>query len=601
MTDSEEFNCIYCEKIYKKSGWLASHIKKKHEIDNLLDKDMTVIRDNAIDLSNQEAAQNLSENSPWDNDAPNSPVSAPRPSSTPRPAHPVPLCPKANNYVIEKGQTLPASFLTTLLPAPGFLDQLDTSLQTQDNVSNLLERFDEHIRCFKCEVCHLTFLGNNSLKAHMETAHETYSQPSRPDPAVGSLSDYLSSLENKIEDCKTLISRQSVMLGKLLTLHEENKRPTNKTIPVIDIEDDLTTRYHLKCDQCTFETDNKSQLNLHKSGKHSDESNQTMNKLIECPMCSFNCSSEIGVRKHIEEKHPDTFSCNKCTQSFINKANLDIHKAESHTEVSHHICNECEKEFNNEVELSIHISDKHNTHNWALLVGDSHVKTVKSRHIERKLKGNKLRNPAASSPRDGSAYTTTRDWPNAHFPNSNLAERVPELLNERSYESLIVLTPSNNIKNVENLGWEDQNRLAIKTSTDTVSIVEKALEQNNSLKKAVIVELPPRADSMRLQELTEFANFTLRNTIEKSIYKSQITFASLDSLNLYTEKDIFGSPSSRKNDGIHMRGRLGATAYTECIVRALKAAGLCLSRSTNTVNMNSSSIATSNYYNVLSN
>ena len=239
-------------------------------------------------------------------------------------------------------------------------------------------------------------------------------------------------------------------------------------------------------------------------------------------------------------------------------------------------------------------------------MGDSHVKTVKSRHIERKLKGNKLRNPAASSPREGAAYTTTRDWPNAHFPNSNLAERVPELLNERSYESLIVLTPSNNIKNVENLDWEVQNRLAIKTSTDTVSIVEKALEQNNTLKKAVVVELPPRADSMRLQELTEFANFTLRNTIEKSIYKSQITLARLDSLYQYAEKDIFGSPSSRKNDGIHMRGRLGATAYTECIMTALKSADLCLTRSTsinstNTEAVDTPTIPTSNYYQVLSN
>ena len=151
----------------------------------------------------------------------------------------------------------------------------------------------------------------------------------------------------------------------------------------------------------------------------------------------------------------------KCTQTFITKANLDIHQTYAHIEVPQHICNKCEKEFNNNAELSTHILDKHNTNNWALLVGDSHVKTVKSRHIERKLKGNKLRNPAASSPREGSAYTTTRDWPNAHFPNSNLADRVPELLKERSYESIIVLTPSNNITNIDQLDWEDQNKLAI--------------------------------------------------------------------------------------------------------------------------------------------
>ena len=63
MTVTEEFNCIYCEKIYKTSGWLASHIRKKHDDSNLLEKDMTVMRDIALDLSNKEAALNLSENS----------------------------------------------------------------------------------------------------------------------------------------------------------------------------------------------------------------------------------------------------------------------------------------------------------------------------------------------------------------------------------------------------------------------------------------------------------------------------------------------------------------------------------------------------------
>ena len=128
---------------------------------------------------------------------------------------------------------------------------------------------------------------------------------------------------------------------------------------------------------------------------------------------------------------------------------------------------------------------------WCLPVGDSHTKSVKTRRIERKLKGNGLRNPAQSSPKAASAYTTTRDWPGALYPDNNLAESVPKLLNERAYKSIIVLTPSNNIKNVENMDNNKQNELAVKTALDTVTIVEKA---------AVIVELPPRADSHRLAD-----------------------------------------------------------------------------------------------------
>ena len=46
-----------------------------------------------------------------------------------RPGPIVPLCQNAKSYIIQKGKTLPASFLATLLPAPGFLEDLNESLQ----------------------------------------------------------------------------------------------------------------------------------------------------------------------------------------------------------------------------------------------------------------------------------------------------------------------------------------------------------------------------------------------------------------------------------------------------------------------------------------
>ena len=103
-------------------------------------------------------------------------------------------------------------------------------------------------------------------------------------------------------------------------------------------------------------------------------------------------------------------------------------------------------------------------------------------------------------------------------------------MKERSYKSLIVLTPSNNIKNVETLEKKEQFRLAEKTSVDTVTIVEKALEDNETLEKVVIVELPPRADSEKLAELTKYSNFILKSKVEKSKFYKNITIAKLDAL-----------------------------------------------------------------------
>ena len=231
---------------------------------------------------------------------------------------------------------------------------------------------------------------------------------------------------------------------------------------------------------------------------------------------------------------------------------------------------------------------------WSLLVGDSHVKTIQFKRIEKALKGERLRNPAFNKPKEGSAFTTSRSWPGAHFPDSNLAERVPALLAERPYGSMIVLTPSNNIKNVEKLDKKRQSQLAVQTALDTVTIVEKALAGSSSLEKAVIVELPPRADSWRLSELTDFSNFALRGAVDKSVFRSRITIASLDSLNKHNERDIFGSQNYHKYDGVHMRGKQGARLYTDCILTAVSSAGL-------TSAVSSTPVSTSNRFVTLSN
>ena len=481
----------------KKRGWFASHIAKKHDVSHLPEKDMTVLRDN--DLSQQEAALNLSDSTSWPNV---SLVSSLAPTSTPLVAPHVPLCPKASSYGKEMGKSLPASFLTSLLPAPGFLDGLDKSLQEESDSNDL------------------TFLGNSKLRNHMENTHRTDFQPSSPKPAFSSLGDYLSSLENKIVHCTNLIYNQSALLGKLLNLQEGKSQSSISTastarekLPiVIEIEED-----QFKCKYCPFETDHKSQLNLHISGKHSKE-----HTIVNCPLCHYKSTSEPEVTTHVQNQHPDTATCKECSKQFTSEDALKSHinskhrkeqslvecplcsyKNASEPEVTKHvenqhpdtnICKKCDKRFYSEVALKRHMTTEHfqceectqdlatkndlNKHmaeqhvkevtGWSLLIGDSHVKSIKSRQIEKVLKGNLLRNPVASSPREGSAYTTTREWPGARFPDSNLAERVPSLLNERSYKSLIALTPSNNITNIENFDHNEQNELAVKTAHDTV-------------------------------------------------------------------------------------------------------------------------------------
>ena len=164
-------------------------------------------------------------------------------------------------------------------------------------------------------------------------------------------------------------------------------------------------------------------------------------------MCNYQNNSVSTLNKHIEERHPEKIECNICKKDFTNA----------------HI-------------LRKHMTDKHNLSSankvdWGLIIGDSHIKSVQTRRLEKACKGGRLRNPASTKPKTGSAYTTSRYWPNAHFPESNLEDRVPKLLGERNYDYMITLTPSNNIKNAEGRENKEQFKMAEETALATLAIV----------------------------------------------------------------------------------------------------------------------------------
>ena len=128
MGHPSDLNCPYCEKRFNNRGWLPKHIKQHHENSFLLDQNMTILQEAGHDDSYLVAEFNNQENPFWDEEEQDSPPTIA--SSTPSPPSMVPLCQNANKYIIKRGNTLPASFLTALLPAPGFLDMLNESLQT---------------------------------------------------------------------------------------------------------------------------------------------------------------------------------------------------------------------------------------------------------------------------------------------------------------------------------------------------------------------------------------------------------------------------------------------------------------------------------------
>ena len=233
---------------------------------------------------------------------------------------------------------MPASLLATLLPAPSFLDEINKSLQEQaqeqdqepslqeqeqslqeqeqddgliKHANGLLQIFEKEMRCQMCDICGLTFVGNNKLKEHMTERHTEHCQSPTTKPAFSVLDSNVESsselsqpsLGDYLVNMRDMISQQSVMIAKLLAFHES---PDNN------------------CKKCSSRTEHTNNLVHHNKTQHVDN-------MIQCPMCNFKNKSETVVSKHIVDHHPEKYRCQKCSNEFTTRNNLNSHMKSSHT------------------------------------------------------------------------------------------------------------------------------------------------------------------------------------------------------------------------------------------------------------------------------
>ena len=242
-------------------------------------------------------------------------------------------------------------------------------------------------------------------------------------------------------------------------------------------------------------------------------------------------------------------------------------------------CDKCDHTTTNERRMNNHVR---NIHMWtrpskassSLLVGDSHLSSIDLREVEKCL-GRKamLFMPGAARPREDRAYCSTPDWPGARYPENSLQQMVPELLGERNYTNLILLAPTNDITNLEDIdNKQEQERLAAQSARNTVDIAVKALQ---SVEKVLIMEQPARVDNMA--ELSEFSKKKLREFVASCTKAGSIKIGSSQTHIVASKEnraEVFGKPTKRKADGIHMRGVGGKKFLTETINEALQYSGL---------------------------
>ena len=152
------------------------------------------------------------------------------------------------------------------------------------------------------------------------------------------------------------------------------------------------------------------------------------------------------------------------------------------------------------------------------------------------------------------------------FPDNNHTEMVPRLLSQRPFKGGIILAPGNDISNLANSGRAEQYSMAEQSALIMVKVAERALENNSTLEKLVLVEYPPRADSVHLAQVTKHANQVLRETVDRSRFVQQIVVGNMNKLKFSNKDEMvarFG-PQNRnpRYDGIHFRGKQGKYLYT---------------------------------------
>ena len=215
------------------------------------------------------------------------------------------------------------------------------------------------------------------------------------------------------------------------------------------------------------------------------------------------------------------------------------------------------------------------------------MKTVSGRRVEAALGSGLLTGKSASRPgprsplagHPGRAYNSVSSFPGCKFPESSFERVVPRLLSSRTVTNLVLQSPTSDLTNLRSLLELQHQKLVKQSARNMVEILEKARTDNPSLRKVIILEQLPRTDRVVLSNLSKLYNNTLRELVAAAPSNSNCQMivanhSSLDPTSEDMKSALFGPPSSRSTDEIHLRGSEGGRRYTCSVISALKSVGL---------------------------
>ena len=139
------------------------------------------------------------------------------------------------------------------------------------------------------------------------------------------------------------------------TSFKNTKKPTDTKLQYESNKDDK-----IKCEQCTFETSTKRNMNRHMGRVHTMKEKQ-----FKCDQCSYQAKYKDHLKQHINGVHAKdgdkTFKCNLCPYAtvFNHTLNMHIRRVHEKMEGKRFRCEQCPYATTVKVDLNSHIKRTH--------------------------------------------------------------------------------------------------------------------------------------------------------------------------------------------------------------------------------------------------
>ena len=208
-----------------------------------------------------------------------------------------------------------------------------------------------------CQLCTRTYQRKDLLKQHLETIHGNLKHPCSKcefntkwrtslERHIRTIHDTGNTRTKRIKTCNLCgfkTGNKSNLREHMDHVHDEvfhtcecgfNTRWIASLSRHIKLVHNKVNNVNHSCNQCNYQTRNKSNLKKHIRKGHK-------NCNYPCDQCNYQTDKNSNLRRHIRKVHNSAISaCNRCNYQTHDKSNLNRHIRAIHLEISQS-CNEC--------------------------------------------------------------------------------------------------------------------------------------------------------------------------------------------------------------------------------------------------------------------